>query len=1160
LASAVDTLFVELRRFFEPLRLALASPDELAAFLRRFGFDFDGSEVVAATAELAPMGESVRQLASTTRTALADGLDAEDLVTIADAAQPLFEGLGTFHEAISSVIPATLSPQDYAAALESMPEELFDTLLTDYLSSYAPLVLHTLAFIDVVRTDKIPAEGDPRSRGLAYAMPAYRWDRIGLLLDDSSAWAEQTYGWGIDFQSDKFIRRLARIFEYLGGFAEIREMSDAQAAVFMPHLVGSPVPPTFALAPIVKSLATMSSEDAGSFEAAAELGLAILPVAGKTDATRRTDAGIAIAPYTEGTIADTIDLSANKQLKLTGDIGAVGGIVFSFRPSGADLDLGVDEVAFSGAFTVELVVNPAEGQSTIVLIGEPASTRVEVSTIVSSVGGSASNTGGDFFAAAGIKALHVVIDASSDGLLGTILGGPIDVQAGDILIGWRSNRGVYFEGGTAISVTIPVDRQIGPFHLHEIGIALDWKNAVSAAGTVTADARIGPLYAFVEGLGLTVTLVPNDHGTFGRYDIAFGLKLPTGYAIALEAAPIEGGGYLSVRDNEYRGALALKFETFGFAAFAILNTKLPGGQPGFSFVASIFGDFVIPLGFGFFLTGLGGLIGINRTVNTQGLRQVLYEGELDSILFPADPIANADTILDNTALIFPAQQGQYVFGPMARIAFNQPALIEGKLGVVLEVGNHTRLIILGALGTHLPTRDAPLVSLEISFFGEIDFGAGTISFDATLQKSFVLMWPVDGDVAVRTGWAPRINHIVSFGGLHPRFPRPANLPDLKRMTISFGSNNPRISMWCYQAITLNSLQFGAGADLYAKGPKIRFVGRLAAEGHVSFDALIYFNPFAFDAVLSGSLSLLVDGDVVMGLGFNLHLAGPNNYVISGRVWATVFGFDVGFGVRHEWGDRRDLPDAVADPVAILREAISAAPVLEPIRAASLSDGVRFMERRREDQGPRPTSPVGGLRFVQRAMPLGIAIEKVGEAQIVGAADTFDLAAFAGVTEVTIAPAELDFVRGHFWKLSEADRLRAPTFERHKSGFEVAGDILRVDTARAIDVEYGYEFIQLGDDEAVDASPLFEFATIAAAPIARWMEAHHREHSAPLDRAALVTKALDAPDIKDAGFVLVDTPNAAAGTFTRLERTRTRDGVLNRNPIVADYFFAERVPR
>jgi hypothetical protein len=415
-------------------------------------------------------------------------------------------------------------------------------------------------------------------------------------------------------------------------------------------------------------------------------------------------------------------------------------------------------------------------------------------------------------------------------------------------------------------------------------------------------------------------------------------------------------------------------------------------------------------------------------------------------------------------------------------------------------------------------------------------------------------------MAMRTGWAPRINHIVSIGGLHPRYPKPANLPDLRRMSINFGSNNPRVSLWGYEAVTLNSLQFGAGADLYAKGPKIRFVGRLAAEGHVSFDALIYFNPFAFDAALAGSLSLLVDGDVVMSLGFDLRLSGPNNYVISGRVWASVWGFDIGFGVRHDWGDKRELPDAIADPVMVLRQAISAATVLEPIRATALSDGVRFMERRRNDEGPKPTSPVGGLRFVQRAMPLAIAIEKIGEAQVVGAADTFDLAVFAGQTQVDVAPAELDFVRGHFWNLSEVDRLRAPTFERHKGGFEIAGDILRVDAGRAIDVEYGYEFINLGPDEIVDASPLFDFATVAHAPVARWMEAHHREHSAPLDAVALVARAVDAPDLKQGGFVLIDVPDLVSRTFTGLERSRAREAVLNRNPIVADYLTGARMAR
>src|SRR5262249_43784130 len=145
-------------------------------------------------------------------------------------------------------------------------------------------------------------------------------------------------------------------------------------------------------------------------------------------------------------------------------------------------------------------------------------------------------------------------------------------------------------------------------------------------------------------------------------------------------------------------------------------------------------------------------------------------------------------------------------------------------------------------------------SLRLSFFGEIDFAAETISFDATLQQSRILTYGVSGDVAVRTGWKPRIEHVISFGGLHPQYPRPANLPHPRRLAINFGSDNPRVTLTAYQAVTFNSLQFGARGELYAKGPKIRFVGRLAAEGNAHFDALIYFHPFAFDAALGGGLS------------------------------------------------------------------------------------------------------------------------------------------------------------------------------------------------------------------------------------------------------------------------------------------------------------------
>lgn len=1149
MSSTIDRLFVELHRFFEPLAVALTSPNELASFLRRFGLGFNEADMTGPAAQLGPMLTAFIDLGTTTSEALADGLDAADLVTIADAAQPIFEGLGSFEDVLSSLTPPSgLTPEMFLQSLSELSEDVFTSLLTTYLNKYSPLVIHTLAFVDVAKAEQIPATGHPRSRGIAYVRTVYRWDRISLLFEDPTEWAKQVYGWGVAFNSDDFILRLIRIFEFIGGLAEIREMSEAQASVFLPHLATLAVKPTFALAPIIRT-ESIETSDAGEFAMLNEFGLALIPVATPGNPS---DTGLAISPYAQGSLAQTIQITPDMDLTLAGGIGAIGGVVFSFRPSGPSFQIGVDQIAFEGTFSADFIVKPPSAQSKLVLIGDPNATRVEVDNVVVSAGGSVSNTDADFFISAGVRALHVVVDASSDGFLGSVVGGPIDVQAGNLMIGWRTGRGIYFEGGTSLIVTIPINKQIGPFHLYDIGIGLDWKDGLKGTGTLTADARLGPLYAFVEGLGLTAHLVPNENGALGRFDIVFGLKTPTGYAIALEAAPITGGGFLTASDNEYRGALALKFETFGFAAFAILNTKLPGGSPGFSFVASIFGDFVLPLGYGFFLTGLGGIIGVNRTVNTDALRQVLYQGDLDSILFPDDPIANAATILDSMAAIFPARAGQYVFGPIARIAFSKPPLIEGKLGLVLEIGNDFRLLILGSLGSHLPSREHALVVLEVTFFGEINFGAGTISFDATLQNSRILAWAVSGDMAARTGWAPRIDHVISFGGLHPSYPRPPSLPDLRRMSINFGTNNPRVSLWSYQAVTLNSLQFGAGGDLYAKGPKIPFVGRLAAEGHAYFDALIYFNPFAFDAALGGSLALLIDGDEVASLGFDLRLTGPNPFVIDGKVWVSVCGIDVDFGIHHSWGDRREIPGAVADPVAILRDAIAAAPVLEPITASSLDDGVRFKPVR-TGEGPRPTSPVGGLRFSQKAMPLGVVIEKIGEAEIAGTARKFDLAVFAGQTQIQLAPTELDFVRGHFWRTSESERLRAPTFERHKSGFEIAAaDKLVVDIPRAINVEYGYEFILLGDEDVANGSPTSPFSAVGPASVTTWMDSHHRIFTGPLDVVALVAPAADAPIVRPRRFRVIDDSTGDLLSFFEAQQARTETAARLRNAVLADY--------
>ena len=489
--------------------------------------------------------------------------------------------------------------------------------------------------------------------------------------------------------------------------------------------------------------------------------------------------------------------------------------------------------------------------------------------------------------------------------------------------------------------------------------------------------------------------------------------------------------------------------------------------------------------------------------------------------------------------------------------------------MVLEVGNHVRILLLGGLNMNLPTRDTALVALNITFFGQIDFAAGTIAFDATLTVSRVLTWPVSGDAAVRTGWAPRLEHIMSVGGLHPLFPRPANLPDLRRISINFGTNNPKITIAGYAALTTNSLQFGARADLYAKGPKIWLVGLLAAEGWIYLDALVYFDPFAFDVKVGGGINLLRNGSVVAGLGFDLRLRGPNTFQINGKVWVTVCGIDVDFRIDHSWGAKRSLPTPTVNAVAVLRQALEKAAGLEPIAPRGRTSGVGFA---RGDGAEAAVDPLGGVRLVQRALPLGVRIEKIGEAQASTSANQLDLRAFgAGGQPVAVARADLDFVRGHFFKLSDAEKLRATAFERHKAGFAIGAEALTGPVAQAIVETYSYEIVEIPveQEEPVamhgPAPPAAEFLSRFARAnlehVARPATGIRQEFPQP-DRVALRSSVFvnETAAAMARAALRTGAPIPVGGlvqaTLTEaMQRTRAAAGVFEANPVVQDYVLA-----
>ena len=1083
-------ILVEIGYFISPLVKATKNEESFELFFKNFGYEFDVDGLTAAYNAIESGDVDLEEVWNDLI-----NFNKDDLVEVGRIAAAAFNS-------VKSIMSSNILTNIYGD-FGAFFVEVFDFLCFNYLSFRFPVIEATLEGLGVITKEEV--EPATSGRDIRYTKINCEWTRLGQFIHENETWASEVYSWNsTDFKYNKAIDSSIKIVEAIRlGLASKRDLSSDEVTTFLKNVPGDAELHSATLPFLQNEFQSVDNTGIPDFKN--EAGLKILPYG---DMSNGSKFGLAVAPFAKGAADGAKKISDEFSIEYKADFEATGVAAVTMTPQGLGIE---SDTAVSGSFEVGMTYEDKD-KKPIYLIGDKDGTHIRVQKILASIGGDLT---GDFFVAGGFDGFAAQIDLGEDGFLGNLVPEPISIDVGKVIMGWRTGRGVYFEGGTSLAVTVPLDLNLGPLKVYDISLELDWDDGVSLTSMVTADAQVGPLYAYVENLGLEASLVPNaaGTGTFGKYDLKFEFRKPSGYAISLDGGAVTGGGMLSVNGDEYRGALALNFSEFGFSAYAILNTRMPNGKKGFSFAASIFGQFNLPLGYGFFLTGLGGFIGINRTVNTDALRDVLYEGRMDNLLFPSDPIANAKTILDDMAAILPVKEDQHLFGPVAKISWGQPSLIDIKLGLIIEVGKNTKILILGGLDCSIPTKKAALVVLKLSFIGEIDTGKGTISFDATLKGSRILSWPVSGEMALRTGWAKRLDHVASFGGLHPQYPRPSNLPDLKRLSINFGTNNPKLTLSAYQAITSNSLQFGARADLYAKGPKIWPFGRFAAEGWVYFDALIYFNPFAFDIQLGGGISLLKNGSVICGLGFKLRLRGPNTFKINGKVWVTVLGIDIKFGVNHTWGDSRNLPVAKVNALEVLREAIQDSKGFEVIAPKTRKTAVTF----REETESR-VDPLGGLRFVQKAVPLNIKIEKVGNAEV-GEVKKVDIEVKDKNNKTAnIKTVKTDFIRGHYYKLSEAERLRAPAFESHKAGFEFSAEelVITKNTKKIIEGEMEHEILPIEIEEDDKPSVILPHKLLTGRYHDRFRHISNDRFRRPED--ILKEKAGKAPVINESRFI------------------------------------------
>jgi hypothetical protein len=925
--------------------------------------------------------------------------DLEVLVDGSEDGSPLAilggpEHIRRFVSAIEALDAALPAPANLGA-------RMFDYLVYEYVRRRSTTLAAFLELVGVFVSTKVPAAGGFED----YTKREVNWDQIPKLLDPSKV-LEDLYAWGgTKLDSSLLLSRLDAVLWSLGIPCKYRD----------------------------GTLALLWRLTFGSVNVPLGVEMQGLPASGAEPA------GLSLVPTGLASVESEIQVPGGYALAIKANASASSGYCVNFRPSSVRLAPLAGLPAVNWTLGGQLTVSRhAAAVDATVLFGAPGGTRLEAKEVAVSASVEAASGDGDAGLAAMITGGRVVIMPGEDSFLSKILppdGVAVDFDFG---IGWSSRRGLSLNGSAGIETTIPLDKQLGPLWIDSVflRLALRPDGRLGATAAASMHAALGAAALTVERLGLELSI---KLGRSPELDVS--LVPPSSVGIAIDAEGVGGGGFLSIDSGNYAGILQIKVvDVTTVTVIGILTTRTPDGAKTFSLKLFGTAEFSpIQLGFGFSLTGVGLAVGIESALNDEALRKATYEGSLRSLLFPPDPVANAIRIIEDLKAFFPPKEGCFVIGAMAQLGWGAGTpLVKAEVGIFVEVSDSVRLMLAGVAYAILPNEESAILTLNIQLLGLLDFKKKTLAIDSSLHGSKLLDWALDGDVALRSCWGDRPRFAFCAGGFFPGYPPPANFPALDRISLTIGSGNPRIRLSSYLAVTENSVQLGAAVDFYWHKkyddlpwplPDVH----IEADGGTGFDALVQFNPFYFDACMNGHFGLKCNGDNLMTVTMDMTLSGPNNYHFVGTFSFEVF--DLGFDVTvDEWFGRK-LPEVrppPVDPATILLAELAKDENWSFIAADKRTCGVVFVGSS-VDGGECLVDPFTTAGFEQKAMPLGLAIVKIGQ---VDAQDgSYDIK-LKDAAKLAIEDVEESFALGNYLDLNDSEKLTCEPFERKKAGFQL----------------------------------------------------------------------------------------------------------------------------
>src|SRR5919197_1800525 len=848
--SAQEAVIGELALLVRPLAV-LRTPKGTGALVRDLGWDFPAGDPFPGVP--ASIGQGLSSVA-TAHTGFRNATDDMQRFTKAAdllaAVRALLATLPNLGSQLKSALPASYQQFIDNSGIDTLLfRRLVDRLVMSYVNGRSRAAHDTAVLLGLFEEEA--QQKDTQHFRREATVDKVHWERLPKLFSEPLQVADDLYGWNSSFDGELFLEHLSRALAAVGLETVVRPQAEKVADVLRRPL-----------------------DDRDEHRV-------------QIVATRSGGAVVVIRPPRRVSVAVNLLSTATENVE-----GELGVVITRAKPQ----------------------------RKETVIVGSPKASRLSMRELSVGISAGVEGQKKELSFLFSVKDLALVVaPGDGDGFLAKVLPPDGVRAASDMGIAISSVSGLHFTGSGGFEITLPVKTSLAGVVLIEavhLGLHISG-TAITAVVAVTGRVKLGPVAASVErvGIGGDYAASPGG-GNLGAASTSSRFAPPKGVGMSVGTGPLGGGGYLyfDPAEEQYAGALQLDVKALSVKAVGLLTTRMPDGSKGFSLLLIITAEFQpIQLSFGFTLIGVGGLVGINRSVNLEAMRKALKDGSLDSVKFPKNVVAGAPRIISDLQAIFPVTPDQHVFGPMVVIGWGTPTLIRLELGLLLELPSPLRLYILGKLAAVLPKPEKADVVLQIDVLGLIDFDRGEASVDGTLVHSRIVQFPITGEFAGRANLGQKPAFAISVGGFNPRSERPPGFPDLAPLKLDFSQgDHPRITIQAYFALTPNTVQLGARAQLHAERDFGSVVGKFTLDAYAGFDALLRLPALEFVVDLGGGFTLKRNGADFCNVKLELVLTGPRPVHALGSATFEVLGLKRSIPVDISIGP--SAPPPLPEPV------------------------------------------------------------------------------------------------------------------------------------------------------------------------------------------------------------------------------------------------------